>query len=358
MALFALRLDIAKALIKYGAKVETPCGSEMGNMNVMHIAIRSKNLSMVAFLLDHISIDQPTLQFCIRFGTGEILDALLKQLSSFDSNPIDVLFDFAMREGSDEMTLSLLNNTAFDIAATQQGATGYLHVAIKRNLFGVAEALMQRSDCDVAAIDASGDTPLLALLKDEDKKQLGAAPNHLGFGAGQPQMGVGAEEPVSPKKLSLILALVARENAGINTANAKGFVALVQAFEAEKRFPGVAQKLLENQFCNVNLCNPVSKQTPLHLSIIKGNMIAFATLLNRPDCDVNAIDGSGMSALHLAAQHGSIRGIKDLIAKGANVRQLNNNGQSPLLVAMDHYTRSSFFRGIGQWFEVQRLLSV
>ena len=73
-------------------------------------------------------------------------------------------------------------------------------------------------------------------------------------------------------------------------------------------------------------------QPALAVAIRRESPRAFATLLARPDIDVNALNAAGESALMLAAIAGDIEACRQLIERGAHVRKA---GWAPI-----HYAAS------------------
>ena len=86
-------------------------------------------------------------------------------------------------------------------------------------------------------------------------------------------------------------------------------------------------------------CN--GQKTPLHYSVADGgkkSMAAMACLLAEPiNAKVDAVDGEGSTPLHIAAACASDTiPLRALLAAGADVNVLNNEGDSSLLQAMNN----------------------
>jgi ankyrin repeat protein len=79
-------------------------------------------------------------------------------------------------------------------------------------------------------------------------------------------------------------------------------------------------------------------QPALAVAIRRESPRAFATLLTRPDIDVNALNAAGESPLMLAAIAGDIEACRQLIARGAQVRKA---GWAPI-----HYAASGPETGV------------
>eukprot|EP00347_Sterkiella_histriomuscorum_P018539 403345126 len=78
--------------------------------------------------------------------------------------------------------------------------------------------------------------------------------------------------------------------------------------------------------------------TPLHWAAFSGSELALSYILAW-DSDVNAKDSKGLTPLHLAVKQAedlqSTRSIRHLLIKGADKRATNNDGRTPLDIAID-----------------------
>lgn len=80
--------------------------------------------------------------------------------------------------------------------------------------------------------------------------------------------------------------------------------------------------------------NPATGETPLHLAAELGDGILAAALLEAL-ADVNAVDGRGRTALHIAAESpGRFAVVEALLAAGADVDHRGATGETPLHSAM------------------------
>ncbi|XP_029648343.1 ankyrin repeat and SOCS box protein 3 isoform X1 [Octopus sinensis] len=98
---------------------------------------------------------------------------------------------------------------------------------------------------------------------------------------------------------------------------------------AQKDLLQCFQILLDNGV-DINTRDP-GQNTPLIISIIKKKYLILEEVLSRPDCDVNATDCYGWTALHHAAHKAT--GVKQLLKAGANPNVYNDSGNTPLMLA-------------------------
>lgn len=78
---------------------------------------------------------------------------------------------------------------------------------------------------------------------------------------------------------------------------------------------------------------PWMKSEQLHQAAAEGDVVAVARILEQRDCDVNAVDSEGSTALHYAADQGFVEVAQELLAHGAAVNIADNDGQTPLMLA-------------------------
>ena len=76
-----------------------------------------------------------------------------------------------------------------------------------------------------------------------------------------------------------------------------------------------------------------NKRTPLHIAALNGNIHSSLFLIAWMQ-DVNAIDSSGNTALHLAANSQSYKIVRNLLLKGATRKIKNDEGKTALDLAI------------------------
>ncbi|KAH0552985.1 hypothetical protein GP486_006818 [Trichoglossum hirsutum] len=78
---------------------------------------------------------------------------------------------------------------------------------------------------------------------------------------------------------------------------------------------------------------PNSETTPLHMALIEKHPDVAERLLQSPDIEIDAIDGSGKTPLHLAACRGNLRVVKELLLLGADAEGGKTTELTPLRAA-------------------------
>ena len=74
----------------------------------------------------------------------------------------------------------------------------------------------------------------------------------------------------------------------------------------------------------------------LHNAVMVGNVELTRQVLINEKVDINSFSHQGWTALHFACRQGNTKMIKLLLDNGANTKLLNDNGMTPLLVAVTH----------------------
>ena len=128
-----------------------------------------------------------------------------------------------------------------------------------------------------------------------------------------------------------VIDFIFDEITDIDVQDGKGWTPLHIA--AEKGNTYIVEKLIEKN-ANVNIQNE-NGNTPLHIAISKAvdNNDVIDLIFNKiTDLDVQ--DNKGWTALHIAAEKGNTYIVEKLIEKNANVNIQNENGTTPLNIAI------------------------
>ncbi|KAH9239327.1 hypothetical protein K456DRAFT_1861461, partial [Colletotrichum gloeosporioides 23] len=71
-------------------------------------------------------------------------------------------------------------------------------------------------------------------------------------------------------------------------------------------------------------------RTPLHLAISLANIPIISTILVEKGAKINSTDERGLTALHVAAQKGSLKAVKNFVQLGADIHCTDHKGRTPL----------------------------
>jgi len=129
--------------------------------------------------------------------------------------------------------------------------------------------------------------------------------------------------------------------ANINAYNLEGYTALHEACKHPAK-PVFVKFLLKCEGIDVNCVSKhiawdgsQPKSTPLQFAVVHENEAAIKALLAR-ECNVEAVDVLGDTALHHAAANNYVSAIKILVAKGADIYKKNIGNQTPLHYVAQH----------------------
>lgn len=91
--------------------------------------------------------------------------------------------------------------------------------------------------------------------------------------------------------------------------------------------------------CLTALCDPANGviatgETPLHIAAILENVICAKDIINNKVTSVNTLSTGRSSALHMACMRGHIDMIKYLLQQGAHINQADDDGLTPLHLAV------------------------
>lgn len=92
-------------------------------------------------------------------------------------------------------------------------------------------------------------------------------------------------------------------------------------------------KTLLDRNAKVNDQDTDSLWTALHFAVYNDNLIAIELLLNHPGINIDLMDCSNQSALHIASVQGHVDAARLLLEKGIDFRLLDNEGNNALSLA-------------------------
>lgn len=285
--------SLVSLLLRHGALLES---RNKDDLTPLMLSARNGEWRVVSHLLDHgadlkaihHTSGRTALHFAARYDHLQIADTLISKGASLEvqnKNGLTPLLEAANL--SNVRTLqSVLNHSANLQAKTNDGITA-LHLAVGNNHSGVVDWLISRgAPLDVK--DNKGATPLMFSVRNSD-------------------------QTVSNRFLEV--------GADVNARNDDGWTALHYAAYGD--FPAAVALLISK---GAHLEARTSKMaqyghsTPLHSSTYQGDTSGECTkLILRAGADIEALDLDGKTALILAARHGAVNPIKELIASKANI---------------------------------------
>ncbi|RDD46134.1 E3 ubiquitin-protein ligase MIB1 [Trichoplax sp. H2] len=246
----------------------------------------------------------------------------------------------------------------YDVDLNTRNSSGQtpLHLAVLKKNAHAIEALLE-CGCHISLQDVDGNSPLhLALIKNNESiinallqgKADMSVTNNEGFNAIHLATKLG--------NVSNIQALIRKmpHSWYVNIKKDDGYSALHIA--VLNSYIEVADLLIQQGHADINSCNAINGETPLHIAIDKANVKMIELLLER-DADINLQDMIGNTPLHkiirtltqiLArekqsgtyekiAKTSALSIISMLLSKGANINIKDNEGSTPYDLC-DHFT--------------------
>ncbi|XP_078384514.1 uncharacterized protein LOC144666947 isoform X2 [Oculina patagonica] len=174
-----------------------------------------------------------------------------------------------------------------------------LHLAVKRDNEMAVRILTQCPECDVNLQDEAGDTPL--------------------------------HDAISARKHSMVDMLLDNPRLSLTVSNQRGFNYLQHAIlKGNKQ---AVEKLLVKAGDVLNVTKS-DGFTTLHIAAINDHREIAKLLLKQPGCEVDALTTDNTSVLHLAANKGYSAMVEILLDHGAHVNVVDNDGDTPLHIAL------------------------
>jgi ankyrin repeat protein len=103
---------------------------------------------------------------------------------------------------------------------------------------------------------------------------------------------------------NLVMKVLKRPDADVNIKNSDGLTGLHIACRAGSyEHVVVVEALLESPHIDVNIRDPATCRTPLHIAALQGNQASMKMLLKIPSIDLQSTDTDGYLPVHYAAAH-------------------------------------------------------
>ncbi len=305
------------------------------------------------------------------------IETLLEKNATFRTRDGDGLspFEWALQEGADIGFLDYLQSLGARPESHPDNKRTALHVAIEKSRNDLIPYLVNLG-VDIDQADWNGKTALhlAAQLKNEDALILllarGAQPL-LRTDELRTPLHIAAEAGFT-KGVEILLEIPeVKTSLNIHKTYHEGFTPLLSAINFNH--PDIAEMLVQagsdiNSRDNKNrhglfiaaengTLGMIRRLIKLGIDIEKSpqstdNKVPLAHIINNKNydevlltlyaagMDLNAVDGSGQTALHEACGRNETGKAKSLLDVGANPNALNEFGQRPLDITMDHYSYS------------------
>src|SRR5580704_566718 len=330
--------SLIDALVKAGADANAHEG-RLGETALMWAAAEN-HADAIAVLIEHgadVNARSNPASFP-RFSFGDGIVALMMTLPRGHWTPLM----YAARQGALEATRSLATRNA-DLNLTDPEGTTALMLAIENAHYDVAAQLVEQG-ADPNVADVTGMTALYAAV---NMHTLGDLP---GRPAPRP---TGKLNPVDLARMllthgadpnaRLTTPILQRHHSGGDGALGEGATPLLRA--AKTSDLSMMRLLLDsgadpalttrNQTTAVMFAaGPSGGGLGGSFPVPEADKIEAMTLALDRGVDVNAIDGTGQTALHIAAGQASARIVAALVQRGAKLMLKDKQGRTPLDVAL------------------------
>ena len=221
----------------------------------------------------------------------------------------------ACMKGDLQMVKRLINSQSCDINAQDNNVKTPVLLAAYFGHTDLVRFLCSLNDCDMTKADSFGRTPLhhacqkghvdvVSVLVCEKKCNVflpdneGVLPVHIAAFEGY---------------IDIVQILAGQKNSNVHQADHKGRNALHRA--AQEGHLHVVKFLVTECHVDPNAQELVNGCAPLHFAVAKGHQRIVEYLLTQPHCDAQAIDESGRTVLHRAAEYDQLSIVKLLNEK-------------------------------------------
>lgn len=208
-----------------------------------------------------------------------------------------------------------------------------------------AVSLLLRVKADYEEPNNGGNNPLLKIVSIESyrnneildkllyKKILGlvAMKNNINIEV-RDKHGNTALMRAAGKGNNYAVAKLLKFGADINAVNNQGYTALGRA---QKEKHKATYALLQSYGATVEKKDPLVNEHPFLAAAYENDIDAMEKLLSQDSSILNMQNKDGRTALLIVTDAGNVKAVRFLLEKGANPNIKNNDGNSPLLKAVD-----------------------
>ncbi|XP_067648871.1 ankyrin repeat domain-containing protein 50-like [Haliotis asinina] len=339
--------DVAEFLVSIGSNVSQV--NDDGN-NALHFACRGGHLDVVKYLLSHTSVDinrngnmgRTPLMVAVIYGYRDVCELLMQNgadVSHVDDNGDNVLH-LACKGGQMDVVKYLLSQASVDINTRGKGALTPLMVAVTYGHNDVFKFLM-RNGANASQVDDYGNNVLHLACRSREMdvvkyllSQTSVDINRKGDKGRTPLM------VAVIYKYRDVFEFLMQNGADVSQVDDKGDNVLHCACLHGQL--GVVKHLLSQTNIEINRRGKDGR-TPLMVAVIQGLRYVMELLI-RNGADVSQVDEEGNNVLHLACKFGLLDVVEYLLSQNSvDINTRGRGAMTPLMMAVV-YRHSDVFK--------------
>ncbi|EAY09486.1 hypothetical protein TVAG_102350 [Trichomonas vaginalis G3] len=265
----------------------------------------------------------------VMFHQREIFDWLLQNTNE-DKTKISPIFGSilhaALKFDNFDTSLFYVNENLLLTSSDKKNRTP-LHVAVSTGILANVDMILSKGDVDVNAVDKDGMSPLMLAVENNNEEitkrllQIEKLDIETVDDIGLTAIGHAACNGYT----GILKLLLERKDIDVNRIDEEGMTPIMSAFESEEYETCVI--LAKDKRTNLDVQN-YNGLTMLHLSAGGLSFELFKAVLERSD--VNSKDNEGRKIIHIVSTQQDLNFINLAIEKGADYKEKDDNGMSPL----------------------------